>query len=77
MPTDGSPRSGRCCTAPASARGPLGHHRLPRSRVEVAPTVLQALGVEPPAYMARPKVLADLLPGYDAATGPACMSGMS
>ena len=30
--------------------------------LEVAPAVLQALGVEPPAYMAQPAVLAELLP---------------
>jgi hypothetical protein len=32
------------------------------SVLEVAPAVLQALGVEPPSYMARPAVLAGLLP---------------
>lgn len=30
--------------------------------LEVAPAVLRALGVEPPAYMAQPAVLAELLP---------------
>jgi hypothetical protein len=30
--------------------------------LEVAPAVLQALGVEPPSYMAQPAVLAELLP---------------
>jgi hypothetical protein len=28
----------------------------------VAPTLLQTLGVDPPSYMTRPKLLADLLP---------------
>jgi hypothetical protein len=32
------------------------------SVVEVAPTLLQILGVEPPPYMAQPKMLAELLP---------------
>jgi hypothetical protein len=32
------------------------------SVVEVAPTLLQILGIEPPAYMAQPKMLAELLP---------------
>ena len=32
------------------------------SVLEVAPAVLQALGVEPPSYMAQPAVLAELLP---------------
>jgi hypothetical protein len=31
------------------------------SVLEVAPTLLKILGVEPPAYMARPKMLAELL----------------
>jgi hypothetical protein len=32
------------------------------SVLEVAPTILQTLGVDPPPYMTRPKLLADLLP---------------
>jgi hypothetical protein len=32
------------------------------SVLEVAPTLLQTLGVAPPSYMARPKLLADPLP---------------
>jgi hypothetical protein len=32
------------------------------SVLEVAPTLLQTFGVEPPAYMAQPKMLAELLP---------------
>jgi hypothetical protein len=59
-------------------RPPAGDGARPEVAVlEVAPTLLQTLGVEPPSYMARPKMLADLLPGTDAATGPGRMSGMS
>ena len=36
--------------------------RLEVSVLEAAPAVLQALGVEPPAYMAQPAGLAELLP---------------
>jgi hypothetical protein len=32
------------------------------SVLEVAPTLLRTLGVDPPSYMTRPKLLADLLP---------------
>jgi hypothetical protein len=45
------------------ARPPLAVGDRPEvSVLEVAPAMLQTLGVEPPAYMARPKVLAELLP---------------
>ena len=40
---------------PAAAAG-----RPEVSVLEVAPTILQTLGVDPPAYMTRPKVLAEL-----------------
>jgi hypothetical protein len=44
-------------------RPPAGDGARPEvSVLEVAPAVLQALGVERPAYMARPKLLAELLP---------------
>ena len=59
-------------------RPPAGNGARPEvSVLEVAPALLQTLGVEPPAYMARPKTLAELLPDKDAATGPGRMSGMS
>ena len=45
------------------ARPPAVHGSRPEvSVLEVAPTLLQTLGVEPPAYMARPTMLAELLP---------------
>ena len=45
------------------ARPPAGDGARPEvSVLEVAPALLQALGVEPPSYMARPAVLAELLP---------------
>ena len=45
------------------ARPPAVNGSRPEvSVLEVAPTLLQTLGVEPPAYMARPKMLAELLP---------------
>jgi hypothetical protein len=45
------------------ARPPAGDGARPEvSVLEVAPAVLHALGVEPPPYMARPAVLAELLP---------------
>jgi hypothetical protein len=45
------------------AHPPAANTARPEASVlEVAPTLLQILGVEPPAYMARPKMLADLLP---------------
>jgi hypothetical protein len=45
------------------ARPPGGTGSRPQvSVLEVAPTLLQTLGVDPPAYMARPTVLAELLP---------------
>jgi hypothetical protein len=46
------------------ARPPAAAGARPEvSVLEVAPTILQTLGVDPPAYMAQPKVLAGLLPG--------------
>ena len=42
--------------APAGRRRP----RPEVSVLEVAPTLLQTLGVDPPAYMTRPKLLAEL-----------------
>ena len=45
------------------ARRPAVNGARPEvSVLEVAPTLLQTLGVERPAYMARPKMLAELLP---------------
>jgi hypothetical protein len=46
------------------ARPPAGNGERPEvSVLEVAPAILQVLGVEPPAYMTSPKVLAEALPG--------------
>jgi len=45
------------------ARPPAVNGSRPEvSVLEVAPALLQILGVEPPNYMARPDMLADLLP---------------
>jgi arylsulfatase A-like enzyme len=41
---------------------PANTTRAEVSVLEVAPTLLQTLGVDPPSYMTRPKLLADLLP---------------
>jgi hypothetical protein len=41
---------------------PAGDPRPEVSVLEVAPTILQTLGVDPPPYMTEPKLLADLLP---------------
>ncbi|MGZ8567307.1 MAG: hypothetical protein ACXWXS_09675, partial [Actinomycetota bacterium] len=47
---------------PARPPAVNGSSRPEVSVLEVAPAILQTLGVEPPTYMARPGVLADLLP---------------
>ena len=45
------------------ARPPAATTARPEvSVLEVAPAILQTLGVAPPAYMAQPKVLAELPP---------------
>jgi hypothetical protein len=41
---------------------PANSTRPEVSVLEVAPTLLQTLGVGPPSYMTRPRLLADLLP---------------
>jgi hypothetical protein len=42
---------------------PAGNSSRPEvSVLEVAPALLLTLGVEPPAYMARPSMLAEVLP---------------
>ena len=41
---------------------PANSTRPEVSVLEVAPTLLQTLGVDPPSYMTRPRLLADLLP---------------